>query len=90
MGSIEALLGLDCEQRPLARYTLEGPLAARFELDVRSSHEQWDDTRHPDVTIVGVIHDPSCDVDADAADVVTRDFDFAGMDAGTDVDANRP
>ena len=42
--SIDASLSLGCERRPLAGYTFEGRLAARFELDVRSGHEQWDDT----------------------------------------------
>ena len=77
------------EEAPRARHTFEVVAAALVELDARSDHEIPHDARDQDLAWRGAGIDARCDVHRQAAKVIAAHFALAGVQTGTELDAER-
>src|SRR5262249_15795547 len=78
-------LRLDLEEWPSAGDAFQRPFSSTLEFDVGSGHEEGHDSGDPDLPRIRVLHDSRRDVNGDTADVGATQLDFAGVDAGAEV-----
>jgi hypothetical protein len=62
-------------------------VASVGELCPRSSDKVLDCSRHHHLVDFGECSDPCSDMDSDSTNIIANDFDFASVDAGSDVHA---
>lgn len=77
-------------QVPLVGYALEVMVSPVGESCPRSSDKVLDRSRHHHFVDVGERSDSCADVDSDSTNVVANNFDFACVDAGSDVHVQWP
>lgn len=74
---------------PLVGHTFENMEAARLELDTRAGDDILDRERRQHLAGAGERGDARADVDREPGDVVTQEFDLAGVRVGARLDADR-
>jgi hypothetical protein len=77
------------EDPPLARDAFQSFRSAIREAQARASDQILDGARHQNLAGGGEGGDAGADVDGDAADVVADHFALAGVEPGSDLDAER-
>src|SRR5512133_2711031 len=79
----------DRVEPPDPRHALEFVLSSVVKLDARPGDEHRQSARYEYLTRSCLIQDAGGDVDADPPDVLSAEFDLAGVQSGTDRDAKR-
>ena len=70
------------EEQPAPRYPPEFVLTPIFEDQIRSENEVLDRARYEDLAGCGLARDPGCNVNSNAADVITTYLNFTSVNSG--------